>query len=169
MSTEQSRSRLSMHLVSLRDHAGEAVSARLRPRTLAWSLALAAVAMPALQAHHSFSAEFDANKPLTLRGTLTKMEWVNPHGWIYIDVTGPDGKVQNWAVEAGAPNALLRRGLRKTDFPPGMAVVVTGFQAKNGGATANGRSVTFPDGREFFMGSSGTGAPADGSDRGATR
>ena len=118
-----------------------------------------------LSAHHAFASEFDASQPVTLKGTLTKMEWVNPHGWLYVDVRGPDGKIVNWAIEAGAPNALLRRGLRKTDFPPGLEVVITGFRAKNGTATANGRSVTLADGRNFFMGSSGTGAPADGRDK----
>ena len=107
-------------------------------------------------AHHSFAAEFDANAPITLTGTLTKMEWVNPHGWIYVDVKSPDGKVQNWAIEAGAPNALLRRGLRKTDFPAGVEVVVKGYKAKNGTPTANGQSVTFKDGRNFFLGASDT-------------
>ena len=112
-------------------------------------------------AHHSFAAEFDANAPITLKGTLTKMEWVNPHGWIYVYVKGTDGKVTNWAVEAGAPNALLRRGLRKTDFPNGTEVIIEGFRAKNGSNTINGRSVKMLDGRNFFMGSSGTGAPGD--------
>jgi hypothetical protein len=116
-------------------------------------------------AHHSFAAEFDANKPITLHGKLTKMEWVNPHGWLYIDVTDKDGHVVNWGIEAGAPNALLRRGLRKTDFPAGIEIVVTGFLAKNGSPTANGRTVTLPDGREFFTGSSGTGAPEDGAEK----
>jgi hypothetical protein len=111
-------------------------------------------------AHHSFAAEFDANSPITLTGTLTKMEWVNPHGWIYIDVKGPDGKVQNWAIEAGAPNALLRRGLRKTDFPIGTEVNVKGFRAKNGTPTANGQTVTFKDGRNFFLGASDTPSEA---------
>jgi hypothetical protein len=107
-------------------------------------------------AHHSFAAEFDANAPISLTGTLTKMEWVNPHGWIYIDVKDQSGKVVNWAIEAGAPNALLRRGLRKTDFPIGSEVVVKGFKAKNGTPTANGQTVTFKDGRNFFLGASDT-------------
>jgi hypothetical protein len=122
-----------------------------------------------LVAHHSFAAEFDEFKPITLKGTLTRMEWVNPHGWLYMDVREADGTVVNWGIEAGAPNALLRRGLRKTDFQPGLQLVVTGFRAKNGTPTANGRTVTFPDGREFFAGSSGNGAPRDGADRGNDR
>jgi hypothetical protein len=113
--------------------------------------------------HHSFAAEFDANQPITITGVLTKMDWVNPHGWIYVDVKGTDGTVQNWAIEAGAPNTLLRRGLRKTDFPAGLEVTVQGFRAKNGSRTVNGRTVTLKDGRNFFMGSSG--GPADGAER----
>jgi hypothetical protein len=122
-------------------------------------------ASPPLFAHHSFAAEFDEHKPVTLKGTLTRMDWVNPHGWIYMDVKGPDGTIQNWAIEAGAPNAMLRRGLRATDFPAGTEIVVTGFLSKNNAHTANGRTVTLPDGREFFAGSSGTGAPNDGAEQ----
>jgi len=116
------------------------------------------------RAHHSFAAEFDVNQPVTLKGVLTKMEWLNPHGWIYVDVLGPDGKVTNWAVEAGAPTALLRRGLRKTDFPAGVEVIVEGYRAKGGAPRANGKAVTFKDGRNFFLGASDApgaeGAPA---------
>lgn len=119
-----------------------------------------------LFAHHAFSAEFDVNKPVKLVGTVTKVELVNPHSWIYIDVKGPDGKVVNWAIEGGAPNALFRRGWRKTALPVGTAITVEGFKAKNGQPMANGRDVTFPDGRRLFMGSSGTGAPKDGRDPG---
>jgi Family of unknown function (DUF6152) len=111
-------------------------------------------------AHHSF-AEFDSSKPVTLTGKLTKMEWTNPHGWIFIDVTGPDGKVVNWAIESGSPNALIRRGLRPADFTLGATVVVKGYQARSGTPTANGTSVTFANGKNFFLGSPDTGAPAE--------
>ena len=110
-------------------------------------------------AHHSFAAEFDIDQPITLRGTLTKLEWVNPHGWLYIDVMTPDGKVVNWAVEAGGPNALLRRGLRKTDFPNGLEVVVQGYRAKNGSNMMDARRVTLADGRIVSGGSAGDGGP----------
>jgi uncharacterized protein DUF6152 len=123
---------------------------------LAAAAAVIAATVPAL-AHHSFAAQFDDQKPVTLRGKLTKMEWSNPHGWIYIDVAGPDGKVVNWAIEAGSPNTLVRRGLRPADFPVGTEVVVQGYQAKNGTPTANGTSVKMPDGRNFFLGVSETG------------
>lgn len=104
------------------------------------------------RAHHSFSAEFDINQPIKLTGVLTKMDWVNPHGWIYIDVMQPDGTVVNWAIEAGGATALLRRGLRRTDFPAGIELTVEGFRAKSGEPKANGRSVTMKDGRNFFLG-----------------
>ena len=120
--------------------------------TLFLALSGLILAASSARAHHSFSAEFDINQPITLKGVLTKMEWVNPHGWIYIDVTQPDGKVVNWAIEAGGPTQLLRRGLRKTDFPAGIEVTVEGFRARSGEPKANGRSVTMKDGRNFFLG-----------------
>lgn len=113
-------------------------------------------------AHHAFTAEFDSNQPVTLRGTVTKMEWTNPHSWVHIDVTGPGGAVVAWAIELGPPNSLLRAGWNKTSLPPGTAIVVEGFRAKNGTPTANGRNVTFPDGRKLFVGSStGPGVPPE--------
>jgi hypothetical protein len=122
--------------------------------------ALATASSPAF-AHHSFAAEYDATKPVTLHGKLTKLSWVNPHGWIYVDVVNPDKTVTNWAVEFGSPNALLRRGLRETDFPSGIVLTVNGYRAKSGEKVINGTSVTLPDGRSLFTGSVGTGAPGD--------
>jgi hypothetical protein len=122
------------------------------------ALVVTAAAVPVM-AHHSFAAEFDAKKPVKLRGTVTKMEWINPHSWIHIDVKGPDGKVEKWMVEGGAPNALLRRGWNKNSLLPGTEILVEGFQAKDGANRANGRDITFPDGKKLFVGSSGTGAP----------
>jgi hypothetical protein len=119
-------------------------------------LLAAAVGAGHVDAHHAFAAEFDANKPVTLVGTLTKVAWVNPHGWIYVDVKGKDGQVTSWSIEFGSPNALLRRGLRKADFPPGMTVTVKGYLAKSGKPIANASTVTLPDGRSLFAGSSTT-------------
>jgi hypothetical protein len=112
-------------------------------------------------AHHSFAAEYDASKPITLQGKLTKLSWVNPHGWLYVDVVNPDKTVTSWAVEFGSPNALLRRGLRESDFPLGMSLTVNGYLSKNGKKIINGTSVKLPDGRSLFTGSVGTGAPGD--------
>ena len=108
--------------------------------------------MSPVSAHHSFAAEFDIDVPVELKGVLTRMDWVNPHGWLYIDVTDSDGTVVNWAIEAGGPNQLLRRGLRKTDFPLGIEVLVQGFAAKSGAPKANGQEITMADGRNFFLG-----------------
>lgn len=110
-------------------------------------------------AHHAFSSEFDSNRPLVLRGTVTKTEWVNPHSWIHIDVKDANGKVASWAIECGAPNSLLRRGLNKTSIPVGTQLVIDGYQARDGSTTANAKDITLPDGKKFFVGSSGTGAP----------
>jgi hypothetical protein len=111
--------------------------------------------------HHAFAAEFDAKRPVKLRGKITKMEWINPHAWIHMEVIGPDGKAVNWMVEAGTPNTLFRRGFTKDSLKPGTEILVDGYQAKDGSNRANGRDVTFPDGRKLFLGSSGTGAPYD--------
>ena len=124
----------------------------------------AVLGAPAAIAHHAFTAEFDGTKPVMLQGVVTRMDWVNPHSWIYIDVPQPDGSVEQWEVEAGAPNAMFRRGWNKNSIPVGTEIVVDGYRAKNGKNIANGRNVTFPDGRKMFVGSSGTGAPTDGTD-----
>ncbi len=127
----------------------------MRKHLIPLSLVVGGLAVSApLLAHHAFAAEYDANKPITIRGKLTKVEWVNPHGWIRLDVTDDNGKVVNWGVETGSPNAMLRRGLRKTDFPPGIEVIVTGYRAKDGSSTMNGTSVKLPDGRNLLTGGS---------------
>jgi hypothetical protein len=108
-------------------------------------------------AHHAFAAEFDASKPIKFRGTVTKMEWINPHAWIHVDVKGDDGKVTSWMIEAAAPNALLRRGWTKASLPAGTEILVEGYQAKDGTNRGNGSIITFTDGRKLFVGSSGEG------------
>jgi hypothetical protein len=123
-----------------------------------FSLACALASTP-VWAHHAFSAEFDANKQVNLRGTIVKMEWINPHAWIHLDVKGSDGATVRWEIEMGPPNALLKRGWSKKDVPAGIEVVVVGYQAKDGANRANGRDITFPDGKKLFAGSSGTGLP----------
>src|SRR5438309_964138 len=107
-----------------------------------------------LWAHHSFAAEFDIGKPVKLTGTVTAMEWINPHSWIHIDVKGPDGKVVNWMIEGGSPNILLRRGFTKKSLETGTVIVVDGYQAKSGETRANGANITFPDGKRLFLGGS---------------
>ena len=112
-------------------------------------------------AHHSFSAEYDSDKPLTISGKVTEMKWSNPHGWIYLDVANEDGSVTNWAMETSAANGLIRRGWRKDDLPPGTVLQIEGWQARNGSATGNIRSVTFEDGRRLFAGTSNQNAQAE--------
>ena len=112
-----------------------------------------------VKAHHAFAAEFDAKRPVHLEGTVSKVELINPHAWIHVDVKGPDGKVILWMVEAGSPNVLLRRGFTKGTVVVGTQVVVEGYQSKDGSTRANGRDITLPDGKKLFLGSSGTGAP----------
>jgi hypothetical protein len=106
-----------------------------------------------LAAHHSFSGEFDINKPIKLQGTVTRVEWINPHAWIHIAVKKPDGAAESWAIEAGTPNTLFRRGFTREALKAGTEIVVDGYRSKDGTNKANGRDMTFPDGRKLFMGS----------------
>ncbi len=115
--------------------------------------------------HHAFGGEFDPNKPVLLKGPVTKVEWVNPHAWIHVEVTKPDGTKEEWMVEGGTPNTLLRRGITRESLKVGTVLVIDGYQARDHSLNrANGRNVTYPDGRKLFLGSSGTGAPTDGAD-----
>jgi hypothetical protein len=118
-----------------------------------------------IAAHHAFAAEFDVNQPVKVHGTVTKVEFVNPHAWIYVDVKGADGKVVNWHFELGPPNALFRLGWKKDAVPNGTEVDITGFRAKSGETVANGRSITLPDGRELFSGGSGPGEGKPGENK----
>ena len=121
-------------------------------------LAMSGWASSAL-AHHAFAAEFDSNKPVNFKGKITKMEWVNPHTWLHVAVQKADGTSEAWAIEAGTPNVLFRRGFTRDTLPIGLEIVVDGYQAKDGTRRANGRDLTLPDGKKLFLGSSGTGAP----------
>ena len=123
--------------------------------------ALLMLAKAPVMAHHAFSAEFDADRPVKFRGTVTKMEWVNPHAWIHIDVKKPDGATEEWMIEAGTPNTLYRRGLTKQSLQVGMEVLVDGYQSKDGSLRANSRDLTLPNGQTLFLGSTETGAPYD--------
>lgn len=128
-------------------------------RTWFFVVVAAAVLVVPVRAHHSFAAEFDATQPVTLRGTLTKLDWVNPHGWIFLDVKTPSGTIERWEIETAGPTQLMRRGMRKDDFPVGAELIVTGFRGRKNPLLAAARSVKKVDGTEFFVTSQGTGAP----------
>lgn len=129
-------------------------------RTILLASGLCAAALPAA-AHHAFATEFDATKPVQLRGTITRVEWINPHSWIHIDVTSEDGTVESWMIEAGPPGVLVRRGWSKDSVQAGTEVLVEGYQARDGSSRANGRDITLPDGSRLFAGSTGPGAPPE--------
>ena len=134
----------------------------MRTTLLSFVLAAGVLAVRPAAAHHAFGSEFDANAPVLLKGKIVKIEWVNPHTWIHVEVTKADGAKEVWMVEGGSPNTLLRRGANKNTFPEGTEVVVDGYQARDHSEKrANARNVTFPDGRKLFLGSTGTGAPYD--------
>ena len=133
----------------------------MRAQALILAAAMVLGSSAAARAHHAFAAEFDATKPVKFHGTVTKMLWVNPHAWIYVDVKKDDGTVEEWMIEAGTPNTLLRRGFTKESLQPGTEIVIDGYQSKDGSLRANGRDVTLPNGQTLFIGSTGTGAPDD--------
>jgi hypothetical protein len=128
---------------------------------LAAGLALLLGSSAAVSAHHAFAAEFDSTKPIKFEGVITRVLWTNPHTWFYVRVTMPDGKTEDWAIEAGTPNVLFRRGFTKDGLKPGTKIGVDGYRAKDGSHRGNGRNLTTPDGKTLFLGSSGTGAPYD--------
>ena len=132
-------------------------------KTLSAAVAAAALLLAGspVWAHHAFAAEYDGKKQVHLEGVVTQMEWINPHTWIHIDVTAPDGTVTSWMIEGGSPNILLRRGFNKGSLEKGQKITVDGFMAKDGSNRANGSNITYPDGKKLFLGSSGTGAPVD--------
>ena len=138
-----------------------------RMRVVAVSVALLAAPAARVSAHHSFAAQFDATKPITLTGTVTKIEMINPHGWIYIDVKQPDGTVKNWAIEAVAPSTLAARGFRRNTIPIGLELVVQGYRAKDGSPTANGNIIKLPDGRELAVGAAANSDAASGKPAGS--
>jgi len=129
--------------------------------TLAGVVVLLVLATLPARAHHAFAAEFDAKKPVKFKAVVRRMEWTNPHVWIHVDVKQPNGTIEKWAIEAGTPNVLFRRGFTKQDLLPGTEIVVDGYRAKDGSRRANGRDLTLQNGRTLFLGSSGTGAPEE--------
>lgn len=129
--------------------------------TLAGMVVLLALAAAPVQGHHAFAAEFDAKKPVKFKAVVRRMEWTNPHVWIHVDVKQTSGAVERWAIEAGTPNVLYRRGFTKQDLLPGTEIVIDGYRAKDGSRRANGRDLTLPNGRTLFLGSAGTGAPEE--------
>ena len=131
---------------------------RIKLSLVVAGIALVAAAVP-VAAHHAFASEFNAKKPVKFQGTVTKMEWINPHAWMHVDVKKPDGTVEKWMIEAGSPNMLFRQGINKTTVMPGMEIVVDGYQARDGSRRANGRDLTLPNGQKLFLSASGTGAP----------
>jgi Family of unknown function (DUF6152) len=133
----------------------------MRTRLATLVLCVSMSLSPTVFAHHAFSSEFDANKPVKIKGTVSRIEWINPHSWIHVDVKEADGKITKWMVEGGSPNALIRRGVTAQLLKVGMEVVVDGYQAKDGSNRANGRDITLADGRKLSVGSAGTGAPGD--------
>jgi hypothetical protein len=133
----------------------------MRTRILLVAIASLLLVPVSVWAHHAFAAEFDSTKPVKLRGTVTKMDWINPHAWIHIEVKATDGKVTKWMIEAAAPNAMLRRGFSQESLPIGTEILIEGYQAKDGANRANGSSITYPDGKKLFIGSVGTGAPVE--------
>ena len=135
----------------------------LKLRALLVPLLAVAIAAPAA-AHHSFAAEFDATQPVTLKGKIVRMEWINPHSWLHIDVTNPDGTTTPWMIEGATPNTLLRRGFTREAVKAGTEITIVGYRAKNGANRANGRDLVLADGTRLFMSSPGTGAPEDGAE-----
>jgi hypothetical protein len=137
-----------------------------RTASVAIAAAIGLLTASASQAHHAFAAEFDPTKPVRVQGAIVKVQWTNPHVWFFVDATGADGQVEHWMFEGNGPGALTRRGFTRDYLKPGTEIIVEGFLSKGVPHRANARSMTYPDGRTLFVGSSGTGAPEDGKDPG---
>jgi hypothetical protein len=137
----------------------------MRTRLISLAICMAVLSAVGAFAHHAFSSEFDANKPIKIKGLVSRIEWINPHTWIHIDVKEVDGKVVKWMIEGGSPNALIRRGVTSQLLKVGMEVSVDGYRAKDGSNRANGRDITLADGRRLSVSSPGTGAPGDAGEK----